>query len=156
MQMLNRIARKASSAGRLRRPRRSFGIALTLAAAVAGAGAPAASAGDWFPSMGCTATGGGHVCLGIAGGKGEVSRFRVFRTHLKHQICGYQARVRVYQPTRGTLTYYSAKRGGCAGGWAAESINPGVVFEHNSKACGAWFEFGRWLSGTPCNRILHH
>jgi hypothetical protein len=30
---------------------------------------------------------------------------------------------------------------------------PRRYFENNTKACGHWYESGRWLSGVPCNKI---
>ncbi len=34
-------------------------------------------------------------------------------------------------------------------------IWPRRAFPHNSKACGYWWESGKWLSGVPCNKILN-
>jgi hypothetical protein len=108
-------------------------------------------------SVGCTLAEGSnasYVCLTIRGSGLRVDGFRVTRNHPKNSICGYQAWVWVGQPTRGAVNYYSPFRSGCSWNTAWMDMYPRRTFEHNSKACGHWYESGRWISGVPCNRIL--
>lgn len=132
--------------------RRRLGVALALVTLAAACTAPAASAN----SVGCTwaeGSGASYVCLGIYGSGTYVNQFRVSRNHQYNSICNYRARVVVYQPTRGSVTYYSSYHSGCSWNTAWMDVWPRRNFENKSKACGYWYESGRWLSGVPCNQI---
>lgn len=140
--------------------KRLLGAALALAVVGAGASAATASA----DSTGCTfvqGTAASYVCLTINSGPmltdgAYVSWFRVRRVHLAPQptsICDYKGRVWVKQPTKGTVNYYSPYRAGCSSGVAWVRMYPRRKFEMHTKACGTWFESGRWLSGAACNYL---
>jgi len=131
--------------------RRLLGLALALAVVGGGSSAATASA----DSVGCTAAEGSlasYVCLRISGPHGN-NWFRVTRNQQYTSICRYKARVRVSQPTLGTLTYYSPYNAGCSWNTAWMDIYPRRGFQFKSKACGHWYEQGRWIAGTPCNII---
>jgi len=135
------------------RVRRLLGLALALA--VVGGGSSAATASASWHSVGCTAAEGSlasYVCLRISGPHGN-NWFRVTRNQQYTSICRYKARVRVSQPTLGTLNYYSPYNAGCSWNTAWMDIYPRRGFQFKSKACGHWYEQGRWIAGTPCNII---
>lgn len=139
---------------KFRTARRALVLGLGITALSLSSGASPASA----DSVGCTwAEGGGasYVCLGIYGSGRYVNQFRVSRNHQYTSICGYKARVHVQQPNSSTVYHYSGFYSGCSWNTAWMDLWPRRYYVNNSKACGTWYESGRYISGVPCNKIYN-